>query len=187
VITAAEADRMVAETLPRRRVEHSRRVAATAVAAATRWGASPEKARIAGLLHDLFRDRTAEELLCVARSHDLPIGPAEAANPVALLHGPVAAVELRNTVGDDEVLRAIALHTVGDKGMTTLDKCIYLADFCEPGRVFGGVERVRRLMADDLDAALAEAVMQTLGHLAARRRPLAPGTRALFEELHGRA
>lgn len=177
---------MIVEGLPRRRAEHSRRVAAAAAAAAVRWGASPEKARIAGLLHDLFRDRTAEELLRAARSHDVPIGPAEAANPVALLHGPVAAAELREVVGDDEILRAIALHTVGDKGMTTLAKCVYLADFCEPGRVFEGVEAVRRAMADDLDVALAEAVAQTLRHLADKGKPVARGTRDLFEEIHGR-
>ena len=44
--------------------------------------------------------------------------------------------------------QAIARHTIGGAGMTVLEKCLYLADFCEPGRDFPGVDEVRALARD---------------------------------------
>ena len=45
----------------------------------------------------------------------------------------------------------------GGPGMTVLEKCLYLADFCEPGREFSGVDEVRVLAGASLDAAVGAA------------------------------
>ena len=58
---------------------------------------------------------------------------------------------------DAEIAAAIARHTTGGPGMTVLEKCLYLADFCEPAREFPGLDEVRALALTSLDAAVAAA------------------------------
>jgi predicted HD superfamily hydrolase involved in NAD metabolism len=57
-----------------------------------------------------------------------------------LIHGPLGAVIAKKDYGinDEEILKAIRIHTTGDTNMSLLDKIIFLSDFIEPG----GLSRV---------------------------------------------
>jgi HD superfamily phosphohydrolase YqeK len=68
--------------------------------------------------------------------------------------------------------------------MSDLDKVIYLADFCEPDRTFPGVDEVRALARDSLDAALAVANRLSLLDLITRGRGVVPDALALYNESH---
>lgn len=184
MIHRAAAERLVAARLSPRRLEHSRRVAAQAAAFARRWGASPAAAELAGLLHDLWREASAEEILVAAARYGIEVGPIEAGRPVGLLHARVAAAELDEAGLDGEVTSAIALHTVGGAGMTVLEKCVYLADFCEPGRDVQGLGMTRSLARSSLDEAVAAAARQTLLDLIGRGRPVVPAALELYNESH---
>jgi HD superfamily phosphohydrolase YqeK len=85
---------------------------------------------------------------------------------------------------DAEVCRAIALHTVGDAGMTVLEKVVYLADYCEPSRDFPGVDEVRTLAETSLDAAVGAAAQLSLLDIIRRGRGVVPGALALYNETH---
>lgn len=184
MMTTNEAEALLVTRLSPRRVEHSRRVAALAAEYAGRWGASPAAAQLAGLLHDLCREASAEELLAAAERYGIPVGPIEARRPVGLLHGPVAAAELAAAGLDPEVTAAIARHTVGGAGMTLLEKCVYLADFAEPGRTLEGLAEVRAQALVSLDGAVAEAARRTLLFLIAAGRPVVPAALDLYNEFH---
>jgi len=140
-IGPAEAQALAADRLGRRRLEHSRRVAELAATYAGRFGASSDEALVAGWLHDLCRDLPETELFARAARLGVPVGAVERGHPIGLLHAPVAAAELRASGFEDRVARAVELHTVGGAGMDALAKCLYLADFCEPGRDFDGLDR----------------------------------------------
>jgi predicted HD superfamily hydrolase involved in NAD metabolism len=182
-------DRVRAEALiegrlsPRRR-DHAHRVAAGAVELARRFGAPADKAELAGLLHDLCRELPDEETLAAAERYGIPVGPVEARRPRKILHGPVAAAELAGLGVDPEVTRAVALHTVGDAGMTVLEKCVYLADCCEPSRRFPGVDEVRLLAETSLDAALGAAARLSLLDIIGRGRGVVPAALAMYNETH---
>lgn len=182
MIDRAQADALVAGRLSPARLEHSRRVAAEAAELARLYGAAPAAAELAGLLHDYCRELPAAEILAAAARHGIPVGASEARRPVGLLHGPVAAAELADDGLDPEVVGAIARHTVGGEGMTILEKCLYLADFCEPGREFPGLEEVRRLSRVSLDEAVAAAARQSLLDLIGRRRGVVPAALSLYNE-----
>ena len=184
MINRAAAERLVQARLSPRRLEHSRRVAAQAVAFARRWGASPAAAELAGLLHDLWREASADEILAAAARYGMEVGPIEARRPVGLLHAQVAAAELDAAGLDGEVTSAIALHTVGAAGMTVLEKCVYLADFCEPGRDLQGLEEICDLAHSSLDEAVAAAARRTLLDLIRRGRPVVPAALELYNECH---
>ncbi len=179
-----EAERLIAARLSERRCAHSHRVAAEAVALAERYGASPQAAELAGLLHDYCRELSDEETLAAAARHGIPVGPVEARRPKHILHGPLAAAELTAAGLQPDVARAIALHTVGGAGLSVLDRCVYLADFLEPGRDFSGVQEVRALALTSLDDAVAAATRITLLDLIGRGRGVVADALAMYNESH---
>jgi predicted HD superfamily hydrolase involved in NAD metabolism len=181
------AEALIAARLSPRRRDHSHRVAAAAVVLARRYGASPEKAEVAGLLHDFCREMSNEETLAAAERYGIPVGPVEARRARNILHGPIAAATLAEQGLDPEIVSAIALHTVGAAGMTALEKCLYLADYCEPGRDHPNVDEVRALAAESLNAAVAAAARLSLLDIIARGRGVVPGALALYNETHAEA
>jgi len=184
MIDRAQAELLIEGRLPEKRREHSRRVAAEAAALARRFGAAPEAAAVAGLLHDYCRDLTNAETLAAAARYGIPVGPLEERRPKNILHGPVAAAELAADGLDADIAGAIARHTTGGPGMTVLEKCLYLADFCEPGREFPGLDEVRALAGASLDAAVAAAARISLLDLIGRGRGVVPDALALYNETH---
>jgi predicted HD superfamily hydrolase involved in NAD metabolism len=159
-------------------------VAAEAVVLAERFGAPPDKAEIAGLLHDYCRELPDDETLAAAARHGIAVGPVEARRPKKILHGPVAAAELLELGLDPEVAAAIRLHTVGDGGMTVLEKCLYLADYLEPGRDFPGIDDVRALAQTSLDAAVGAAARLSLLDIIRKGRGVVPGALRLYNATH---
>jgi predicted HD superfamily hydrolase involved in NAD metabolism len=182
VIDRAQAEALAAGRLSPARLAHSRRVAAEAAELARLYGAAPDAAEVAGLLHDSCRELPAAEILAAAERYGIPVGPAEARRPVGLLHGPVAAAELVEAGLDAEIAGAIGRHTVGGPDMSLLEKCLYVADFCEPGREFPGLEEVRALARASLDEAVAEAARLSLLDLIGRRRGVVPAALSLYNE-----
>ena len=68
--------------------------------------------------------------------------------------------------------------------MSVLEKCVYLADYLEPGRDFPGVDRVRELAATSLDRALGAAARLSLLDIISRGRGVVPEALALYNETH---
>jgi predicted HD superfamily hydrolase involved in NAD metabolism len=184
-IGPAEAQARAAGRLGPQRLEHSRRVAELAAHYAGLYGASPDEARVVGWLHDVCRDLSADEILRAAERLDVPVGALERGHPVGLLHGPVAAAELRAAGLEERLARAIELHTVGGSGMDTLSRCLYLADFCEPERDFDGLVEVRQLAETSLGEAVAAAARLTLLEVIERARGVHSGALDLYNERYG--
>lgn len=140
------------------KLEHSLGVERTAVALAHRYGADAAKAGLAGLLHDITKQK---DNITLAKKYGI-IALTE-----KTLHGPVAACWLkeRGVVEDGEVLLAVKYHTTGRADMSLLEKIIYIADYIEPARDFEGVEELRREASKNLDRAVLLGLQVTLGHL----------------------
>lgn len=138
-------------------------MAQTARSLARRFGAAEEQAGAAGLLHDLARALSPEALLKAADRSGIVVDEIERRNPI-LLHGPVAAEQVRQELGitDRALLDAIRYHTTGRAGMSPLEMVVYLADLIEPGRNYPGVEGLRELAGEDLVVACRAGLEQTL-------------------------
>lgn len=157
------------------RVDHVLRVESLAIRLAERWGVSTRQASTAALLHDIARDESAEFLADVAgRSSDFGLEGLRTTVAPVVLHAPVSALMARDEahVEDPEILEAIALHTTGGASMGTLARILFLADYCEEGRSFEGVDAVRSLLMSDLESALLTALAQTIVYLISLRRPV---------------
>jgi predicted HD superfamily hydrolase involved in NAD metabolism len=167
-----------------KRLQHSLGVSATAQLLAEKFGCDQEKARLAGLLHDVAREVPLNELLPRCQAFGIVVSDIEQAELV-LLHAPLAAKIAQAEFGiiDVQVLQAIILHTTGGLAMTKLDKIVYLADVIEPGRNFIGVDKIRKVARKDLDKALLAALDQSICHIVKRCGLLHPGTIAARNEL----
>lgn len=163
--------------LHEKRYKHSLGVAGTAKQLAKRFGASQAKAELAGLLHDCARAFQTEDMTKLAEELGLAISVEERFAPI-LLHAKVGA-ELATTmygVADEEIKRAIRLHTTGGAHMTLMDKLIYLADMIEPGRNFPEVGALRMLSERDLDQAMRMAFDQSLHYVLRKNQVIHPDT-----------
>lgn len=172
------------QRLSAKRLQHSFGVSSTAEILAEKFGCNKEKARLAGLLHDLAREVPVNELLPRCHAFGIVVSDVEQAELV-LLHAPLAAkmAQAEFGVDDAEILQAIILHTTGGQAMTKLDKIIYLADVIEPGRNFTGVDKIRKVARDDLDKALLVALDQSICHIVKRCGLLHPGTLVARNEI----
>ncbi|AFY85932.1 MAG: hypothetical protein CLLPBCKN_002535 [Chroococcidiopsis cubana SAG 39.79] len=125
----------LSEHVPQSRIDHILRVEQMAVELAEHHRQNVEKAAMSGLMHDLAKYFKPAKLLEMARVEGLEIDPVMELHP-HLLHADVSAIVARDTFGvqDEEVLQAIANHTLGRPEMTELSCIVFLADSIEPGR-----------------------------------------------------
>jgi predicted HD superfamily hydrolase involved in NAD metabolism len=156
-------------TLEERRYAHTLGVEKTAALLARRWGYDEEKAALAGLLHDCAKGMSEEASIEKARKIGLFFDEYELFEP-KLMHAPLGAAlaRLEYFVEDTEILSAIKFHTTGRKNMILLEKILYMADYIEPCRTFDGVEELRKLSCEDLDAALLAGLRREICFVAAR-------------------
>lgn len=164
-------------SMSEKRYKHTIGVLETAVRLAGFYGADREKAGTAALLHDIARDVDTGELLRLSETFGVNADEIEKAVP-DLLHGKVGAAIARKQfmVENDEVLNAIRFHTTGRRGMTVLEKIIFIADMIEPGRDFSGVKDLRDLAFIDLDRAIVAGIESTLCYILDRRLPIHPAS-----------
>ncbi len=171
---------------------HCRRTAASAKELALRHGQDMDLCSLAGLVHDVARDKNDAELLEAARSLDLAVGAVEQKRPY-LLHAAVGAGILTEKLGieDDRVARAVERHTFGASRMSDMEMIVFLADMIEPFRRFSGIDELRALAARDLRAAYVTGFKRRLLSFIERGRLLHPRTleawNGIAEEVSERA
>ncbi len=161
----------------RHRYAHSVRVARSAELLAMRHGASVEKARMAGLLHDLARLYSTERLVEECRARNMEIDLFEAQHPI-VLHAPLSAALAAELFGidDPEVSSAIARHTLAAPAMSPLDCIVYIADGVEPGRTFDERASLWDLAMEDLHEGMKAVLYHGLLYTISHGRTVAPQT-----------
>lgn len=167
----------IKEKLKPERYRHSIGVMETARELAVRYGEDPDRARLAGILHDCGRQYGREESLRLMDALGYVPHDVERHNPM-LLHGRIGAILARErfAVADDGILSAIACHTTGKTGMSLLDKIIYIADYIEPNRNGDWVYPMRAMAFKDLDSCLVMCADSTLTFEMKKGNPIHPDT-----------
>lgn len=162
--------------LSEKRFRHTVGVAEEAVRLAERWGADAKAAYAAGIIHDYAKELPLKEAVRIAS--DMEILPDKGLLEFpALLHGAIAAHMARCEFGvtDFDILNAVMYHTTGRRGMSKLEKIIYLADFIEPNRSFDGVNEIRTLAYENLERAVLEETDMVIKFIIDRKNPLYAG------------
>ena len=177
-----EAKKLVKSRLGEKRWIHTKNVKKMAVKLAKRWGADPEKAAMAAILHDSAKELPKQELLQIFADNAI-IAKNAPARPSPVWHGIAAAILAQTQWGitDPEILSAIRCHTTGKADMSLLDKIIYLADMTSAERDWPGVDELRKLEMQDLDRALCDALKRSIDFVEEKGGTLDPESVAAYE------
>lgn len=178
-----ELEKVVVSLLKPNRVAHVLGCRQAAADLAKRWGADETDAARAGLLHDITKALDGPLQLTLCQSYGIVLDAFSQENPKTL-HALTGSLVAKRIFGEnDRVVRAIRSHTTAGADMSVLDEIIYVADYMEPNRDFPGVEKLRRLAATDLDAALWEGLQMTLAMLRKQGSEISPGSQAALDWL----
>lgn len=166
------------------RFNHSLCVAESAVELAVRYGADPDKALVAGLLHDVTKEAAREEHFALFNEAGLSLTELERANP-KLWHAMSGAVYMKLKLGieDKEILDSVRYHTTARANMTLLDKVIYIADFISADRVYDDVEIVRALSKESLLKTMMYTQHYSINELLQKGACIHPDSVACYNQL----
>lgn len=172
--------------LSEKRYIHSIGTAECAKDLAERFGQNPDKAYMAGLLHDCAKCFPNEKLMEIIENN-LHVEKVELMN-YKTLHAPVSAFIAKNDFGveDDEILSAIRWHTLGKIDMTDFEKIIFLADKVEPKtRDKEYLDEVREYLneEDGLNKAMLKCYKETIKSLVKRDLKICPVTIDIYNNL----
>ncbi len=177
-------EKLLREKLSEKRLYHSFCVRDRAVFLANRYGVDEEKAKAAGILHDIAKDTPSETLLkffkdsgIILKNEDLLAKP--------IWHSIAGAAYAQNVLFIDEtdVINAIRYHTTGRAGMSRLEKVIFLADLTSKDRDYPDVETVRRLSEESLDDALLYCIRFLISDMMEKGNLLHSDTVSCYNEL----
>ena len=149
----------IKKSLPQKRLIHTANVTVCALYKAKELGLDSEKVRISAMLHDCAKYIDPASV----KGFELPV---DVPPPVA--HAFVGAHVARHVLGvtDNEIIDAIKYHTSGRANMSNLEKLIFVADMVEDGRVYDGVDRLRKLYYTmDFDTCFKYCLEEELQHL----------------------
>lgn len=172
--------RIMEKMLDSKRFYHSECVSDSAGELAELYGADVQKARLAGLLHDITKRMPEDEQMSLLTE----LTPLEKKN-YKVWHQMSAPIFLRNNgiINDEEILGAIRWHTTGRANMTLLEKIVYTADFISADREYPDVDTVRKLATISLEHAMLYTCRYTVQDLVKYDRPVHPSTLELYNDL----
>lgn len=140
------------ENLSEYRYNHSLNVAEECVKLADKYGVDKEKAYLTGLVHDIAKEFSDEENFYYINKYGLN---DDYINFSRIIHSYVGAFYLKEKYDmEEDVVKAVMVHTVPGLEMSLLDKILFVADKIEKGKDYTGIEEEREIAYIDLDKAL---------------------------------
>lgn len=106
--------------------------------------------RAASLLHDVTKERSAEEHIAICEGAGLLVSAAERKSP-KMFHSKTAALIIPQKYPEfatPEIISAVRYHTTGKADMSIMEKIIYLADYIDMSRTFEDCVRLREFFFD---------------------------------------
>lgn len=184
MIVVEKYENVAHKMLSEKRFVHSKNVSETAVKLAERYGADTEKARIAGILHDIMKDTKPDDQLKMMRNFGMIISEFEKSTD-KLWHSISGAVYAENVLGikDKDIINAIKYHTTARAGMSLLERVVFVSDFISAERNYKGVEKIRRFANESLEKAMIEGISFNINDLIFREMPVHPNTFSAYNEL----
>lgn len=138
-----------------KRFNHCVNVSLMAEKLAKNYGVDSEKAKLAGLLHDLCKEKPDKENIEILKKNGY-FSSSDKISAIKILHGPAASFLLKEKydITDSDILNAVKYHSTGRKNMTLFEKIIFTADYVSSERDWPNVEEVRNLAFKNIDEAV---------------------------------
>lgn len=172
------------DNLSTNRYEHSIRVTECALRMADLYHIDRESVRIAALLHDVTKEKSANwqrEILKKEKVTDNYL-----LTTVPIMHAYTASVFVKEffNIDDKSILEAIKYHTIGNVNMDDVAKIIFIADYIEPNRSQKDVDLIRDLVGrKSLDEMIIKIIEMTNAYLISIGGQIHPDTNDLYNDL----
>ena len=149
-----------------KRFLHSVNVMKTSRRLAEKYGEDPDKAALAGLVHDCAKDLDKTEMLEQCGKYGIIVDDIMKESP-DLLHGKVGSCLAQELFGIEcpRVLSAVSDHTMGCEDMNRLCAIVFVADLIEDARNYPGVETIRKAAEESLEKAIIAGLDSTIEHI----------------------
>ena len=172
------------DSLSEYRRTHSVNVAAESVRLAEKYGGDIEKARLAGLLHDITKETAPEQQLKIIEDGGIILTELERRTP-KLWHAISGACYVRDVLGidDEDIFNAIRYHTTARAGMSQLEKLIFLADFTSAERDYPDIDVIRAHAEESIEAGMLYGLKFTVMRLCSRGDLISPDALAAYNEI----
>jgi predicted HD superfamily hydrolase involved in NAD metabolism len=162
----------------RKRFEHSVSVGDFAAKLGKEHGWRPDRARLAGLLHDYAKEWSPKKMLQYVKKRKLKIPNLDFILEYApnMMHAYIGAdvVRRKKWITHKNDLRAIASHTLGREDMGLEEKILYIADFSAPGRTYSSAEAIRKIAMKSLRDGFRECITHKIGWHLKKNRAIHP-------------
>lgn len=180
----SEYRRLITGMLDEYRLNHSECVSDCAAVLAEKYGADVEKARLAGLLHDVTKNTPRDKQLEIIENSGVNLSKVELINPKVWHQISGAAfLECNGIISDKEIIGAVRWHTTGRAGMSLIEKIVYVADFISADREYRDVHVVRRLAEISLEHAILYTSRYTVEKLVSADLPVHPATVDCYNDM----
>ena len=164
------------QILTEKRYNHSLGTMKMAKVLAKIYGEDEEKAAFAGLIHDVAKEMSKDEILEYVTKHNIEMDEVEE-KQLGLMHAKLgASIAKEKYHCDEEIQKAILYHTTGNKKMDKFAKIIYLADKTEENRDYEEVEELRKKAEKNLDEAILYTLDFTIQKSIRNKRLIHPDT-----------
>lgn len=167
-----------------KRYRHSVNVSKEAVRLAEKYGADVQKAKIAGILHDVTKETPFDEQLKIITDSGIILDDVQK-NSQKLWHSLSGSIFVQRELGidDEDIINAIKYHTSGRADMSLLERIIFIADFTSEERDYDGVEIMRKKADESLEEAMAFGLAYTIADLASRNLPIHPNALEAYNQI----
>lgn len=163
------------------RFNHSMCVAERAAELAEKYGIDTEKAYVAGILHDIMKEKPLDAQKREIEADGTVMTPLEESNK-NIYHQMSGAAFVKNhlNIDDNDIIGGIRYHTTGRAEMSVFEMIIYLADFTSRDRNYPDVEEMRRQTDNSLLDGMLYSLRHTIVDLAGKNRQIHPDTLHCF-------
>lgn len=145
---------------------HCYNVSKEAVRLAKKYGADVTKAEIAGLLHDVTKEKPNDLQLKIISDGGIILSDVEKCSP-KLWHAISASIYIQKefSIVDKDIINAVRYHTTARKNMSLLEKIVFLADFTSADRKYDDIDIIRKHADISLDDGVLYALKFTISKL----------------------
>lgn len=169
-------DKDAKQMLSEKRYIHSVGVMRKAEQLAKKYGIDVNKAKLAGLAHDIAKEMSKEDILKYVQEYHIFVDEYEAEN-LGLLHGKIGADFCKNKYGfSEDMQESIEYHTTGRPEMDDLAKIIFIADKTEEGRTYVDFAKVAEKEEEGLNSLLLYILDNSIIHIIEKGKTMHPDT-----------
>ena len=163
---------------------HSLNVSAEAVRYAEKYGGDVEKARLAGLLHDVTKETDFDTQLQIIENGGIMLTELEKRSP-KLWHAISGACYVRDVIGidDEDIFNAIRFHTTARAGMSQLEKIIFPADFTSAERDYPDIDVIREHAEHSIEEGMLYGIKFTISRLVGRGDLVSPDALSAYNDI----